>query len=203
MHRYILIIQIVLVSLFISGCTQKVRIKALEPAEIDRASSMKRIAVLKFENDIVGLSAKIESNLAKHTIENKPFFTVLNRNDIDKIIDELNLQYSGLVDTSTAVEAGNLVGAQAIISGVVKNVSSRDSYFYEERSKCIDKKCKETFKYKVSCKKRVIELSADIRMIDVQSSEIIYVKNMFESSEYERCYDESTEIPSTLSEAVN
>jgi len=186
----------VLVTIFISGCAQKVRIKALEPAEVDRAAKTKKIAVTGFKNDIVGLSSKIESNLARHKIENRLFFTMVSRNDINKIIKEQKLQNSGLVDVSTAVTVGDLIGAEAIISGNVGRASLNDTYFYERRSRCADKKCKELVYYNVRCKKRVVGLSADIRMVDVTRGDIIYADNISRTSTYKHCRDDSRALPS-------
>jgi len=98
-----------------SGCAQKVRIKALNPAQIDRATSTKNIAVVRFKNDEVGLSSKIERNLSRFKLENKPFFTVVNRGNINQVLKEQKLQNSGLVETDEIVEVGNLIGAQALI----------------------------------------------------------------------------------------
>ena len=155
MNKYFLILQVILVALFVSGCSQKVTIKALEPAEVDRAAKTKNIAVVKFKNDYVGLSNKIETNLLRFKIENKPYFTMVSRGDINKILREQRFQNSGLVDLSTAVEMGNIIGAEALISGRLGDETSYDTHFYERRSRCADKKCKERYYYKVRCKKRV------------------------------------------------
>lgn len=196
MNKCFLIIQVVLVGVFISGCAQKVRIQALEPAEVDRVAKTKKIAVTNFQNDRVGLSTKIETNLARHKIQNKPFFTMVSRNDIKKIISEQKLQNSGLVEVSDAVEVGNLMGAEAIISGNVGHPSLSDTYFYESRTRCADKKCKELMYYKVRCKKRVIGLSAEIRIVDVAQGDIIYADSFSEASTYKHCRDDSRALPS-------
>jgi len=50
---------------------------------------------------------------------NDPFLTVVDRDNIQKILDEQRLGMSGVVDENTAVSAGKLVGAQAVIMGTV------------------------------------------------------------------------------------
>jgi len=196
MNKYLLLLAIVIISIFMNGCAQKVRIKALEPAEIDRATTTKKIAVTEFKNDRVGLSGKIESNLARHKINAKPFFTMISRTDINKIIKEQKLQNSGLVDTSTIIEVGNLMGAQAIISGYVGKASLNDSHFFESRMRCLDKKCKEFTYYNVRCTKRVVGLSAEIKMVDVTRGDIIYADNLSRTSTFKHCRDDSTPLPS-------
>ena len=181
--------------LIFSGCSQKVVISALEPAEVDRAALTKKVSVAGFENDHFGLSEKIENNLFKQKIDDKEYFTVISRKDFDKIIAEQKLQKSGLVDPSTAVEIGNLIGAEAIISGRAAEPSIKDTYYYEERSKCVDKKCKESVKYLVKCMKREVGLSADVRMVDVAKGDIIYADTLSKDYTFSSCQDSSKGVP--------
>jgi tetratricopeptide (TPR) repeat protein len=180
-----------------SGCAQVVNVRALVPAEIDRATNTKKIAITEFKNDFVGLGSKIEANLANKKIDNQTFFILVSRSDIDKVIREQKIQNSGLVEPSDAVEVGNLIGAQAIISGDVGQVTSSDSFYYETRSKCADKKCSELIYYNVGCNMRVVGLSAQIRMIDIAKGDIIYADTMAKAAEYRHCVDDYRAIPST------
>ena len=184
------------VAFIMSGCAQKVSMRALEPAEIDRAAYTKKVAVTDFYNDRVGLSSKIEANLASVKIDNKNYFTMVSRNDFKKIIREQRIQNSGLMDPSTAVDVGNLIGAEAIISGHVGNASVQDSYFYEQRVRCADKKCKELRYYNVRCKKRIVGLSAELRIVDVEKGDIIYAETMSPTSTFKHCADDSRALPS-------
>lgn len=189
-------ILILTAALFIlSGCSQKVLIRALEPSEIERAAMTKKISVAPFENDHIGLSNKIETDLVKQRIDGKEYFTVIGRKDFEKIIAEQKIQNSGLVEFSTAVEIGNLIGAEAIISGRVGDAALKETHFYEERSKCVDKKCKESVKYSVRCIKREIGLSAELRMVDVSRGDIIYAESLSRMSEFKQCKDGSGKIP--------
>lgn len=192
-----------IVLMIFSGCAQRVKVRALEPAEIDRATVTKKIAITDFKNDYVGLRGKIEAKLANQKIDNKPFFTLISRSDIDKVIGEQKLQNSGLVDTSTVVDVGNLLGAQAIISGDVGRATSNDTYYYEERLRCADTECKKFSVYRVGCTKRVVGLSAQIRMVDVAKGDIIYADTMSKSAEYRHCRDDGNAIPSTDMAAQN
>jgi curli biogenesis system outer membrane secretion channel CsgG len=188
---------VIALSVTITGCSQKVVIRALEPAEIDRAALTKKVSVAPFENDRFGISNKIEANLAKQKIDDKEYFTVISRKDFDKIIAEQKIQNSGLVDVATALDVGNLIGAQAIISGRVGHATSKDRYFYEERLRCLDKKCKESIKYRVSCTKRAVGLSAEIRMVDISKGDIIYADTLNKTSEYKQCQDSTDGLPTS------
>ncbi|MFA7092135.1 MAG: CsgG/HfaB family protein [Arcobacteraceae bacterium] len=48
--------------------------------------------------------------------------TLVARNDIEKINEELKLQDSGLLDSASAVEFGKLLGAKYIVTGSIDNV---------------------------------------------------------------------------------
>lgn len=185
-----------LITVVISGCSQTVSIRVLEPSQIERAASTKKISVAEFKNDSVGLSNNIEAQLANKKIDNKNYFTMISRKDFKKIIDEQKIQNSGLVNVSDAVEVGNLIGAEAIISGSVSKVASNDTKYFSERIGCADSKCKTFTVYKVRCTKRIVSLSADIRMIDVAKGDIIYADTISKSSEYSHCSDDSTALPS-------
>ena len=180
-----------------SGCSQKIGMRALEPAQVDRVANTKKITVTNFYNDRVGLSNKIEANLVRFQIDNKNYFTVVGRNDFDKIIREQRLQNSGLVDPKTATEVGQLIGAQAIISGNVGRATSQDSYFYERRSRCADKECKKLVYYNVRCKKRLVGLSSEMRIVDVTKGDIIFADTLSNNAVYKHCSDDQRVIPST------
>ena len=188
----------------INGCAQKVTVKALEPAEISAASKTKNIAVTKFYPDYVNLTDKVEAAISKQRIDGKPYFTVINRSDFNKVIKEQKLQNSGLVDESTAVEVGGILGAQAIISGSVDQPTLSDDKYYEERTKCRGKgEARQCWKIKVSCLTRTISLTAQIRMIDVKTSTIISGDNVRRQRQWSRCADDSRTIPSKQAGAQN
>ncbi|MBK9059359.1 MAG: hypothetical protein IPL81_05635 [Flavobacteriales bacterium] len=50
---------------------------------------------------------------------NDPFIQVVDRDNIQRILDEQRMGMSGVVDESTAVSAGKLLGAQAVVMGTV------------------------------------------------------------------------------------
>jgi len=50
------------------------------------------------------------------TVQNKPF-VIVERKDLQKILDEQKLQYSGAVEDDTAVRLGALLGAEVMVTG--------------------------------------------------------------------------------------
>jgi len=196
MNKTILFCVTFFIMFLFNACTQRVTVRALEPAEVDRAAYTKKVAVASFQNDRVGLSSKIETKLARVKIDNIPYFTMVNRSDFKKVLREQRLQNSGLIDINSAVNIGDLIGAEAIISGNVGHASAQDSYFYEKRTRCVDKKCKKLEKYKVGCKKRVIGLSAEIRMVDVAKGDVIFADTFNPTKDFKHCVDDSHALPS-------
>ena len=196
MNRIIILLLNVIIVYFATGCAQKVSIRALEPAEIDRAANTKKVAVSSFYHDRVGLSSKIEANLARVKIDGKNYFTMISRNDFNKIIKEQKVQNSGLIDPSTVVSVGGLIGADAIISGNVGRATAQDTPFYARRVRCANKKCDKVDYYDVRCTKRVVGLSAELRMVDVAKGDIIYADTMNPTAVYEHCLDDSMALPS-------
>ncbi len=189
----------VLIVLLLSGCTQKAALKALEPAEVSGAANTKNIAVIPFRNDCVNLADKIETAIANQRIDDEPYFKLINRSDLSRIIDEQKIQNSALTDESTAAALGKLLGAQAIISGTVDAPSMHDDYYYVKRTKCQgegqERRCWEA---KVSCDKRTVALSAQIRMINTVTGSIIYDENTSRQQQWDHCADDTQALPSKL-----
>jgi curli biogenesis system outer membrane secretion channel CsgG len=181
--------------LLMSGCAQKVTVKALQPAEVSRAALTKKVAVTAFKNDKENISGKIEADLAKHKLDGKQYFTIVSRQDLNKVLKEQRIGTSGLIDPNTATEVGKLIGAQAIISGRTGNASSSDTHFYETRTRCNKNGC---WKVRVSCTKRVAGLDAEIRMIDTKKGDIIYADTINKTASWKHCNDDSRPLPSTM-----
>lgn len=56
-------------------------------------------------------------------------FTLIERNDLQKILQELELQLSGLVDDKNAVKVGYLLGAEVLITGTLYGKDGRYELF--------------------------------------------------------------------------
>lgn len=164
--------------LLASGCAQKVRIKALQPAEVGAMASKKKVAVSAFRHDSVGLSGKIEAKIAKQELDKKRYFTVLSRSDMAKVIAEQKLQSSELMDASTSTKVGKLIGAQAIINGEIASANAESGSYQEERKECTqyskDSGCVHYRYYKVTCNTTQATVAANINIVNVETGSIIY-----------------------------
>ncbi len=185
------------ITALLTACSTSTKIQYLEPAEISQAAKLKQIAVNDFKYDTIGLTGTIEAKLNQTTLDNKPYFTVLDRKNIQQLLNEQKFQQSGLTNEQKSVQLGELIGAQAFVTGEVTSQTYQDKWFRKKRSECIDKKCKELRYYHVRCKNRTISLSANIQMVSVESSKIIYSGNLSRSNSWDRCPDRSYQLPST------
>lgn len=186
------------VSVFMSGCAQKVMIKALNPAEVGEMSSKKKVAISGFKNDKLGLSGKIESQLARHKLDNKKYFTVLSRKDLEKIVKEQKLQSSELMDESTASKVGKLIGAQAVINGEIGTADGKEDSYMEDREKCLkyvkDQGCVRYRYYKVKCNTTQAAVSANLNIVDVENGSIIYGDTISKEYSADSCKAGSTNL---------
>jgi curli biogenesis system outer membrane secretion channel CsgG len=167
------------VSMLVTGCAQKVRIKALNPAEVGEMASKKKVAISNFKDDTVGLSGKIEGQIAKQKLDKKRYFTVLSRKDMAKIISEQKLQSSELMDEATSAKVGKFIGAQAIINGEIASADAESSSYMQDRVKCLQyykdgKGCARYRYYKVKCDTTQATVSANINIVNVETAAIIY-----------------------------
>ena len=101
------------------------------------------IAVLPFTSAVQGkdLSTRFSAYaITAITETGDPFLKVVDRENIDRILAEQRLGLSGVVDEQTAVQVGNLIGAQAVLMGSVveyreggENITTRKSHAVSPR----------------------------------------------------------------------
>lgn len=161
-----------------SGCATKIKTTMLAPAKSHEASTLKRIAVLPFSGrGGTNLNADIEALLVKIRVNDKPYFSVVERSAMRKILREQAFHLSGAVDQKTAVKIGRLVGAEGVILGTVARNITEDGRYSETRSKCVSKdkdgKCKEKRRYSVSCTQRDAYFSFIPKVVNVATGEIV------------------------------
>ncbi|MCB0809685.1 MAG: hypothetical protein KDB96_10435 [Flavobacteriales bacterium] len=90
----------------------------------DQAVTLGRysIGVLPFTSSVrqKEMAARVQAYATTALTElDDPFIKVVDRENIDRILEEQRLGLSGVVDEATAVQVGNLMGAQAVLMGNV------------------------------------------------------------------------------------
>lgn len=83
------------------------------------------IAVMKFKNysQDRGAEEKVSAVLLDELIRNKgPFLKVLDRSNMDKVLNEQYMSMNGWMSGNGAVKTGELIGAKAVLSGKILSV---------------------------------------------------------------------------------
>lgn len=156
---------------YLIGCatTPKVEIKqehATTIKETQKAVSSytgpkRRVAVVDFKNktkygERLGTSA---SDVLTTELVKSEKFIVVERTKMDKILQEQALQKEATIDQNTAVQVGKILGLNAIITGCVSQFGVKE----------------EGADYLVTQHKRQkAEATVDIRVIDVETGQILY-----------------------------
>jgi len=203
-HFKYLVLPALCVALFtFSGCATKIKVNMLQPAQYHEASLTKAVAVLPF-NGPGGreFAAEIEGVLAGVGIDDKQYFTLVDRASVDKVISEMQFSQSGLVDQKTAVKLGKMIGAQGIYTGVVTRNNYNDSSYSERRSTCTRYEQKKDEKgnsyqgaclnwryYNVNCMKRVANFAVSPKLVDVTTGRILYSRNLAAMTDSSGCED--------------
>ncbi|RIK71469.1 hypothetical protein DCC62_21790 [candidate division KSB1 bacterium] len=133
----------------------------------------------------LGLGSKEGKSFQSGAFTN--IFRVVERSQIQQVMNELQLSQTGVVDEASAAQVGRVLGVDAIVMGNV-NVSFQDRWLKEEREK--DKK-----KYQVDCEKRQANVSASIRIIKVETGEVIGTKDGQEKQEKKKCEGDYGDLP--------
>jgi hypothetical protein len=189
--------------LIFSGCATKVRVNMLQPAQYHEASLTKAVAVLPFHGpDGREFAAEIEGVLAGIGIDDKQYFTLVDRASVDKVISEMKFSQSGMVDQKTAVKLGKMIGARGIYTGVVSQNNYDDNSYSERRSTCTQYEQRRDDKgrlyqgacinwryYNVRCMKRVANFAVTPRLVDVTTGRILYSRNLSAMMDSTGCDD--------------
>ena len=78
-----------------------------------------KVTIMNFDSDSEFLANRVISDLESELSSSG--CVVLNRSNMDSIIEELKFQTSGMVDDYSAVSIGHMLGAEKIIVGSAKN----------------------------------------------------------------------------------
>lgn len=160
---------ILALGLIMSNCAPSTRVPVTRPAEINLMGT-ESIAI----GDITGNVGRDLSDSITQKLFQSGRYEVLDRENINRIMREHNLNLSGAVDASTAASIGNLVGASALIFG------SSDAQFRQttERQKYHNKKGKGH--YYVYTKNAEARVNTMLKVVDLETGKILAVKNFTE-----------------------
>jgi len=116
---------LIFISVMIFSCTNH-NVKQ-DPSPTKTIQEQYRIALFPLHtltDNVKVFSDEIEDRLTANLL-NTNIFKVLERKMIDKIIEEMKLQVSDLMDISKSIEVGKLIGAQYIIVGSISSFQNK------------------------------------------------------------------------------
>ncbi len=161
--------------LFLISCgTKTVMMTVLRPAEIN-LKHYPKIALGDFVNPrgrIDQHALDLRDALTQQLIATKRF-EVVDRQTLGKIIQEQKLAASGLIDEKSAPTLGKLLGASALIFGRITTDRYHQELVHAPPYK--DKKGKSHQRHSWKGK---YELSANIKIVDVQTGKILTAKEL-------------------------
>ena len=131
---------IALVSVALLSCSSalQVKTKVLMPAEIN-LSEYKTVAVADFQETKGDWGRKIaswvEDELSKARVDGKPYFILLSRTKLERMLEENNLPITNLGKPKMTSQLKRLGGVDAIITGTV-NQAYNSELIYSLRQPC-------------------------------------------------------------------
>jgi hypothetical protein len=195
----------------LSACAApSIRTTALAPARFHEATKIREVAVLPFEGPMGReFSAEIEGTITSISIDNKQYFTLIDRTRLNRILKEQELSQTGLVDEKWAVKVGKMVGAKGIYTGVVTAATVKDNPYTEKRQECSEKEilydkkgnayegnCLKWRTYQVSCLKRDAIFAFTPKLVEVETGKVIYSRNLSQMQSAQGCQDSGIPLPS-------
>jgi len=152
--------------LVMAGCNPSTSVKQKNAMAIDTNKAMaglkRRIGVVDFQNKTtyganrLGTSA---SDILITELAKSNRFIVVERDKLDKLMEEQKLGMSGAIDPNTAAKMGKILGLNAIVTGAI-------SQFGEET---------EGSEYLITqSKAQVVKCTVDIRVVDVETGQVLY-----------------------------
>ena len=189
------LVALVFFVLFLFSClTVNKSVRYLSPAEISISKDIKNIAILTTGKKFQNLMYSILMNIfGKEEVIQR--FNLIDKENINTILKEQNLYNRDEFDDATAVELGQLSGAQAIIIASIKepNESTSSSTVvisrrYVDGYKIINGTKINNYKYvdeNVSSTIKTYTFVIDIRLINISTGNIIHT----ESKSYKESYE--------------
>ncbi|MCM2267396.1 MAG: CsgG/HfaB family protein [Elusimicrobiales bacterium] len=156
-------------ALLAAACAPAKSVKQQQALSVDKTEKVeskytgpkRRIGVVEFENKSAygqGRLGGAASDILVTELVKSGKFIVVERDRLNKVMEEQKFQSQGMTDSQTAVKIGQVMGLEAIVVGSVSQFGVK----------------KEGSDYLLTQSKRqVADVTVDIRLIDVQSGQVI------------------------------
>lgn len=182
---------IILLLVVTSGCATTINASRIVPAGSTEVTNYKTVAFLDFSgNQGVDASSRLESTVIKAEVNGKKQYSVVDRKNINKILQEQQFQMT-IANPDKIVNFGQLIGAEAIWYGTANSKYSV-THTYETRSECaryVDGRCTIYREYTVPCESRSILVTVTPKLSSVSTGKVVYSKDFQEKGSSFYCTD--------------
>ena len=177
----------------VAACASSVTVTTdvLRPAKLANIEKESTIAILPLNGDnYSGYTSALEGLIAGIEIDDKPYFTIVDREASDALEEEWQRAASDLADDSNSIEFGNLKIADTMLGGTIIRKDLQESY-NQARQSCSsysNGKCASYKIYRVQCIKQIAKLELKLRIINVSTS-LVKVKGYEAQQDNKYCPD--------------
>jgi tetratricopeptide (TPR) repeat protein len=169
------------VLIFISGCADKVKFSVLKPSKVDD-KDIRQISIIKPKNDKYSLANKVTIAISKVKFDNKPYFQIVERDKLAMVMKEKifnDSKITELDDSSVVMSA-----AKVFLFINPSTMKHNEKITYKPisyKNRCTrynsNKKCIEYGYKNIRCKNATYILDADIKIVKISTSKIIYANS--------------------------
>lgn len=163
-----------IINLVTSCMPPEIQVDEEEVPQVRLEGHKRSLAVMSFENESSEGGDKIGSAVADKLISQLMklnSFTLIERSELDNLILEQGLAQSGMITEESGVEAGKLLGVQALLVGKVHEFSTRT-----ENGNIGDDENEFQFKLKASLAK----VTLSYKLLDAMTGEILLADQVSE-----------------------
>ncbi len=171
--------------ILISCGSSSMMITVKRPAEVN-LKGYSRIAIgdIADPNGRVSQHSRDMADMLTSVLFDTKKFEVLDRQNLKSLMQEQKLSLSGLVDESSAVELGKIIGSAALVFGRIQKDSYKE---ITSQKKWTEKKRKGKKGHKHTVKINHTDyyrngnykLGLNVKLVDIQTAKILAVKNLF------------------------
>lgn len=190
MKNSLLILSILL---FFTACSPKISITTLQSSKVNNAN-IRQLAVVKFKNDAIGQTSSIEAQLANITFNQEPYFTLIQREELDLILKEKKLNDSALVDLDDLNDIRGLTQVKAFLMGEVVNSTMYKKVYFkrvQDFQRCLaydkNKQCIQFPMILKRCQTNDYSVQTQIKVVEVITSDILFTQTYKENDTLSSC----------------
>lgn len=125
-------------------------------------------------------------------------FEIVERNQMEQILQEQQLAQTGLVDENQVISLGKMLGVQALIVGDVNYFHKLEDYKQRRTKKKDGKKVR----VKVKCQRREVKISVRAKIISTETGQILGSTEHEDKLKKSKCEDSFGSLP-TMDEMID